>query len=173
MLRLSALRGLKRVTGAAVKFPTPSSSSSSASSRARLLPARKQSSVPMQDMGASTTYTAAAPDATSVANQRVIGYWLLGMGGLVAGMVTVGGVTRLTRSGLSMTDWKLQGSLPPMTLEVRLFIGPLETRPRSHTAAALCIHAPPPPPLRAGLGAGVCAVQDVPRVAAAEKHDAG
>ncbi|KAG5176688.1 COX15-like protein [Tribonema minus] len=29
-------------------------------------------------------------------------------------MVTVGGVTRLTRSGLSMTDWKLQGSLPPL-----------------------------------------------------------
>ncbi|KAG5188010.1 COX15-like protein [Tribonema minus] len=29
-------------------------------------------------------------------------------------MVTVGGMTRLTRSGLSMTDWKLQGSMPPM-----------------------------------------------------------
>lgn len=26
----------------------------------------------------------------------------------------MGGITRLTRSGLSMTDWKLQGSLPPM-----------------------------------------------------------
>jgi cytochrome c oxidase assembly protein subunit 15 len=39
------------------------------------------------------------------------------MGGLVAGMVTVGGITRLTRSGLSMTDWKLQGSLPPMNLQ--------------------------------------------------------
>lgn len=37
------------------------------------------------------------------------------MGGLVAGMVTVGGITRLTRSGLSMTDWKLQGNLPPTT----------------------------------------------------------
>ena len=28
-------------------------------------------------------------------------------------MVSVGGLTRLTRSGLSMTDWKLQGGLPP------------------------------------------------------------
>ena len=37
------------------------------------------------------------------------------MSSLVAGMVTVGGITRLTRSGLSMTDWKLQGSLPPMS----------------------------------------------------------
>lgn len=36
---------------------------------------------------------------------------------MVAGMVTVGGVTRLTRSGLSMTDWKLQGSFPPMNDE--------------------------------------------------------
>lgn len=29
-------------------------------------------------------------------------------------MVTVGGITRLTKSGLSMTDWRVQGSLPPM-----------------------------------------------------------
>lgn len=35
------------------------------------------------------------------------------MSGLVAGMVTVGGITRLTRSGLSMTDWTLSGGLPP------------------------------------------------------------
>lgn len=33
---------------------------------------------------------------------------------MVAGMVTVGGLTRLTKSGLSMTDWRVQGSLPPM-----------------------------------------------------------
>lgn len=45
---------------------------------------------------------------------RAVGYWLLGCGGLVAGMVSVGGMTRLTKSGLSMTDWKVQGSLPPM-----------------------------------------------------------
>lgn len=52
----------------------------------------------------------------SAALPRPVGFWLLGVGGLVAGMVTVGGITRLTRSGLSMTDWKLQGSLPPMNL---------------------------------------------------------
>ena len=39
------------------------------------------------------------------------------MSGLVAGMVTIGGITRLTKSGLSMTDWRLQGSLPPMNKE--------------------------------------------------------
>lgn len=43
--------------------------------------------------------------------------WILGTSGLVAGMVHIGGVTRLTKSGLSMTDWKPLGSLPPMTLE--------------------------------------------------------
>jgi cytochrome c oxidase assembly protein subunit 15 len=39
---------------------------------------------------------------------RPIAYWLVGTGALVAGMVTVGGITRLTKSGLSMTDWKIQ-----------------------------------------------------------------
>eukprot|EP00605_Chrysophyceae_sp_TOSAG23-4_P001045 GSChrysophyteH1.ASY1.ANO1.1149.1 assembled CDS len=48
---------------------------------------------------------------------KAVGYWLLGMSGLIAGMVSVGGITRLTRSGLSMTDWKLQGSLPPTSVE--------------------------------------------------------
>jgi heme a synthase len=48
---------------------------------------------------------------------KAVGYWLLGMSGLVAGMVSIGGITRLTKSGLSMTDWKLQGTLPPMNIE--------------------------------------------------------
>jgi heme a synthase len=48
---------------------------------------------------------------------KSVGYWLLGMSGLVAGMVSIGGITRLTKSGLSMTDWKLQGTIPPMNLE--------------------------------------------------------
>jgi len=41
--------------------------------------------------------------------------WLLGCAGVVGGIVHVGGVTRLTKSGLSMTDWKPLGSLPPIT----------------------------------------------------------
>lgn len=39
--------------------------------------------------------------------RRLVGYWLLGGSGLVAGMVTLGGLTRLTESGLSMVDWHL------------------------------------------------------------------
>lgn len=36
---------------------------------------------------------------------------------MVAGMILLGGVTRLTRSGLSMVDWRPQGGLPPITDE--------------------------------------------------------
>ena len=42
--------------------------------------------------------------------------WLLIMALLVAVMVVIGGITRLTGSGLSMTEWRpLMGILPPMS----------------------------------------------------------
>jgi hypothetical protein len=44
---------------------------------------------------------------------RSIGYWLLGIGGMVYCMVALGGITRLTESGLSMVDWKLLGRKLP------------------------------------------------------------
>lgn len=37
--------------------------------------------------------------------------------GMCVGAVVLGGVTRLTESGLSMTDWNLAGRPPPMTTE--------------------------------------------------------
>jgi cytochrome c oxidase assembly protein subunit 15 len=43
------------------------------------------------------------------------GKWILGTAGAVVGMIHVGGVTRLTQSGLSMTTWSPLGSLPPIT----------------------------------------------------------
>lgn len=48
---------------------------------------------------------------------RVVGYWLLGVCGLVATTVSVGGITRLTESGLSMTDWKFAGRRAPRNTE--------------------------------------------------------
>lgn len=42
---------------------------------------------------------------------------MLGTAGAVVGMIHVGGVTRLTQSGLSMTTWSPLGSLPPITQE--------------------------------------------------------
>ena len=53
----------------------------------------------------------------SVKVNPVVGYWLFGVATMVAGTVTIGGLTRITRSGLSMTDWTIHGSLPPITTE--------------------------------------------------------
>ena len=47
---------------------------------------------------------------------RLVVLWLLVMAALVAIMVVIGGITRLTGSGLSMVEWRpLMGTLPPMT----------------------------------------------------------
>ncbi len=42
--------------------------------------------------------------------------WLLGFGLLVLIMISIGGITRLTRSGLSIVEWKpVSGIIPPIT----------------------------------------------------------
>ncbi|ONH68425.1 Cytochrome c oxidase assembly protein COX15 [Cyberlindnera fabianii] len=44
-----------------------------------------------------------------------VGYWLIGTSGLVFGIVVLGGLTRLTESGLSITEWKpVTGAIPPL-----------------------------------------------------------
>lgn len=40
---------------------------------------------------------------------------MLGTCGLIAGIVSVGGLTRLTKSGLSMVDWSLLHFKPPIS----------------------------------------------------------
>ncbi len=46
---------------------------------------------------------------------NTIAYWLLCVAFLVFCMVIVGGITRLTESGLSITEWKpITGTLPPL-----------------------------------------------------------
>uniref|UniRef100_A0AAX7UGX4 Cytochrome c oxidase assembly homolog 15 (yeast) n=1 Tax=Astatotilapia calliptera TaxID=8154 RepID=A0AAX7UGX4_ASTCA len=42
-----------------------------------------------------------------------LGRWLLGCSGLVVGAIVLGGVTRLTESGLSMVDWHLVREMKP------------------------------------------------------------
>ena len=47
---------------------------------------------------------------------RAVVIWLFAMAALVFAMVVLGGVTRLTGSGLSMVDWQpLTGFWPPMS----------------------------------------------------------
>ena len=42
--------------------------------------------------------------------------WLFVVAALVFAMVVVGGITRLTESGLSITEWKpISGAIPPLT----------------------------------------------------------
>jgi cytochrome c oxidase assembly protein subunit 15 len=51
-------------------------------------------------------------------NNRKVAVWLLVCCALVFAMVVLGGVTRLTGSGLSMVDWRpVLGTLPPMSDE--------------------------------------------------------
>lgn len=45
-----------------------------------------------------------------------IARWLFAVAGLVFIMVVIGGITRLTESGLSITEWKpVTGAIPPLT----------------------------------------------------------
>jgi len=47
---------------------------------------------------------------------RAVAVWLLAVAVLVTAMVVVGGATRLTGSGLSITEWKpVRGVIPPLT----------------------------------------------------------
>lgn len=55
--------------------------------------------------------------ASSKPTDKKVGYWLLGCSGMVFVAVVLGGVTRLTESGLSMVTWKLLGEKMPRTEE--------------------------------------------------------
>jgi heme a synthase len=48
---------------------------------------------------------------------RPIGRYVLVVAGMVVAMISIGGLTRLTQSGLSMTSWTWTGSIPPLTTE--------------------------------------------------------
>jgi cytochrome c oxidase assembly protein subunit 15 len=56
------------------------------------------------------SYTSGATES------RAVAYWLFGVAFMVFSMVVLGGVTRLTHSGLSMVEWRpITGWLPPMS----------------------------------------------------------
>lgn len=52
-------------------------------------------------------------DAAATRGRRAVGLWLAACSGMVAGAVVLGGVTRLTESGLSMVDWRLIKDMVP------------------------------------------------------------
>ncbi|WP_208354358.1 heme A synthase [Pseudaestuariivita rosea] len=57
-------------------------------------------------------------DTSRQGARRAIRIWLMGLFSLVVIMIAVGGLTRLTDSGLSITEWQpVTGALPPMSAE--------------------------------------------------------
>jgi cytochrome c oxidase assembly protein subunit 15 len=66
--------------------------------------------------GTAMTASASVLRFPTAAAPRAIARWLLAVAILVFCMVVVGGVTRLTESGLSITQWKpITGAIPPLT----------------------------------------------------------
>ncbi|WP_103258902.1 heme A synthase [Tabrizicola aquatica] len=73
-----------------------------------------------EEVGAGTTAPAAPVgggiDARPKGARRGIRLWLVALFLLVATMIAVGGLTRLTDSGLSITEWRpVTGALPPLS----------------------------------------------------------
>lgn len=66
-----------------------------------------------------STLTASTPAAVPPDTKpRAISNLLFIVAGLVFAIVVVGGITRLTESGLSITEWKpITGAIPPLTTE--------------------------------------------------------
>ncbi len=58
---------------------------------------------------------AALTAGLSPGQRRQLAVWLGACSAWVFVLVVVGGITRLTRSGLSMTSWKFTGERPPST----------------------------------------------------------
>lgn len=57
--------------------------------------------------------TSAAP---APARPLSLARWLLAIAAMIIAMVVIGGITRLTESGLSITEWKpVTGAIPPLT----------------------------------------------------------
>lgn len=64
--------------------------------------------------------TTSSPSISTVAadDARPVGWWLVCFATVIFAVIMVGGATRLTESGLSITEWKpVSGIIPPLTDE--------------------------------------------------------
>jgi len=58
----------------------------------------------------------AVPSLPSVRSSRPVAVWLFACCAMIVAMVVIGGITRLTLSGLSITEWQpVTGILPPLS----------------------------------------------------------
>jgi cytochrome c oxidase assembly protein subunit 15 len=61
----------------------------------------------------------AGSDPTNLSQLRAVRVWLLAVAALIFLTLVVGGATRLTESGLSITEWKpVTGVLPPLSTQI-------------------------------------------------------
>jgi cytochrome c oxidase assembly protein subunit 15 len=81
----------------------------------KIVPLRQQRSMTSYPEALAATSSARASQTRS-ARPHAIATWLFFVAALVVLMVSVGGITRLTESGLSITRWEpVSGILPPLT----------------------------------------------------------
>jgi len=60
--------------------------------------------------------TATAQLHTLSGPRRIVAFWLLTVAAVILAMITVGGLTRITGSGLSITEWDpIMGAVPPIS----------------------------------------------------------
>jgi cytochrome c oxidase assembly protein subunit 15 len=71
----------------------------------------------MSDITAETRVSPSTGEDRLARDRRAIRIWLYGICLLILAMVVVGGATRLTESGLSITEWKpIHGVIPPLSV---------------------------------------------------------
>ena len=81
------------------------------------LPAHTPPRISFESSANTRFFSANAPTAPlPVLPPPSVGCWLLFSSALVFAVIVVGGVTRLTESGLSITEWRpITGILPPLS----------------------------------------------------------
>lgn len=115
----SVLNILKRTKGSRLSIVTPRSQ---VSRIWQTLLLTKSYSTIANPSGATTQAVKETLKKTSrkisPVSSKITGYWLICTSGLIFGIVVVGGLTRLTESGLSITEWKpVTGAIPPLNEE--------------------------------------------------------
>ena len=66
-------------------------------------------------MSDTVALTRLKSEAERIGDDRAVALWLFVVAAMIFVMVVIGGITRLTESGLSITEWKpISGVLPPL-----------------------------------------------------------
>ncbi|KAK2170866.1 hypothetical protein NP493_1127g00058 [Ridgeia piscesae] len=109
---------LFNVSRNAIKQSNPSRSFGSLTSKWRLTTSLVTKRLALCFSQIVRSPTTLATPSVSPQGQKAVGLWLLGCAGMTFGAIVIGAITRLTESGLSMTQWHvIKGMRPPRTQE--------------------------------------------------------